>query len=53
MITKEEVVALADTMAAAASQLSAMTYDTLMQARQQLVEQVAEVYRIIEQNKQD
>lgn len=53
MITKEEVVALADTMAAAASQLSAMTYDTLIQTREQLVSQLAEVYKAIEQDKQD
>lgn len=53
MIRKEELVALADTMAAAASQLSAMTYDTLIHTREQLVQEVAEIYKKLEQDKQD
>lgn len=53
MIRKEELVALADTMAAAASQLSAMTYDTLIHTREQLVQEVAEIYKKLEEDKQD
>lgn len=48
MIAKEELVALADTMAAAASQLSAMTYDTLIQAREQLITNIKELYQVID-----
>ena len=53
MITKEEVVALADTMAAAASQLSAMTYDTLIHTREQLVLEVEKIYKKLDENKHE
>lgn len=47
MISREELVALADNMAAAASQLSAQTYDNLIQSREQLVHEVEELYKIL------
>jgi hypothetical protein len=49
MITEKEVLALADNMAAAASQLSAMTYDTLMDSRQQLQECVHDLFQQIKE----
>ena len=45
MVTEKEVLALADNMAAAASQLSAMTYDSLMESRTQLQNHVHELFK--------
>ena len=47
MITEKELIQLADNMAAAASQLSQMSYDSLINSREQLIEQVHELYEII------
>jgi hypothetical protein len=49
MITEKEVLALADNMAAAASQLSAMTYDNLMESRTQLQVCVHELFEKIKE----
>ena len=43
MVTEKEILALADTMAAAASDMSAMTYDTLMSSREELQTRVHEL----------
>lgn len=47
--TMREVLALADNMAAAASQMGVMGYETLITSRQMLVEQLTEVYKVLEQ----
>lgn len=44
MISKEEMLALADNMASAASSLNTMTYDQLMSNRKQLIDSINEVY---------
>jgi hypothetical protein len=49
MVTEKEVLALADNMAAAASQLSAMTYDTLMESRTQLQNHVHKLFEQIKE----
>jgi hypothetical protein len=49
MITEKDVLALADNMAAAASQLSAMTYDTLMENRSQLQICIHELFEKIKE----
>lgn len=46
--TLREVIALADSMAAAASQMGAMGYDTLITSREMLVEQLTELYKQLE-----
>jgi hypothetical protein len=45
MITREELVGLADSMAGAASQMGMTGYDTLIHSRKQLVEEVGELYK--------
>ena len=51
MVTEKEILALADSMAAAASQMSAMTYDTLMSSREELQTKVHELYEKMEKQK--
>ena len=47
MITEQEVLALADSMAASASNLNAMTYDTLMNSRSELQSCIKELFKEI------
>jgi hypothetical protein len=49
MITEKEVLALADNMAASASQLNSMTYDTLMDSRNQLQHVIRELFEKIKE----
>jgi hypothetical protein len=51
MLTEKELINLADSMAAAASQMGMMGYDQLIQCRQQLVDNVHEIFEIIGLNK--
>lgn len=51
MTTEKEILALADNMAAAASQLSAMTYDTLMSNREELRTRVHELFENLDLKK--
>lgn len=52
MTTEKEILALADNMAAAASQLSAMTYDTLMSNREELRTRVHELFKNLDLKKE-
>ena len=47
MFTEKDVLTLADNMAAAASQLSAMTYDNLMESRSQLQFHIHELFDLV------
>jgi hypothetical protein len=49
MFTEKDVLTLADNMAAAASQLSAMTYDNLMESRSQLQVCIHELFQQIKE----
>lgn len=44
LISKEQIITLADNMAAAASQLNTMTYDQLMTSRSQLIAEVEDLF---------
>lgn len=50
MITEKELIQLADTMAAAASQMGQMSYDILINSREQFINAVHELYRILNLN---
>lgn len=45
MITEKELIQLADSMAAAASQMGQMSYDILINSREQFIEAVHEIYK--------
>lgn len=45
MITEKELIQLADSMAAAASQMGQMSYDILINSREQFIEAVHELYK--------
>lgn len=50
MITEKELIQLADNMAAAASQLSQMSYDVFINSREELINQVHQLYKILDLN---
>jgi hypothetical protein len=47
MLTEKELINLADSMAAAASQMGMMGYEQLIDSRQQLVDSVQEIFQIL------
>lgn len=53
MVTPQELIALADTMAAAASHMTAITYDTLIQTREQFIREVTELFEDLERSNKD
>lgn len=53
MITEKELIQLADTMAAAASHLDQMSYDILINSREQFIEAVHNIYKILHLNSEN
>lgn len=50
MVTEKELINLADSMAAAASQMGMMGYEQLISCREQLVDNIHELFEIFDLN---